>query len=391
MSAESPLVFLVAGEPSGDVLGGKLIAALKDATGGRIRIAGVGGERMAAEGLASLFPIEDIAVMGITEIMPRIPVIFERLRRTKAAIRAQRPAVVVTIDAPAFCIRIAEAAKKAGIPVVHYVGPQYWAWRPWRVRRFARAIDHLMALLPFEKAFFEKAGIACTYVGHPATEVAAPAEDRAAFRRRHDIQADAPVLAVLPGSRRGLVERMLPVYAQAIALLRRERPALHLLLPVVAGTEAMVGDAVRAWNVPATLLRDPHDKRAGLAAADAALTISGTATLELTVAGVPMVVTYRASALTAFLVRKLVKVPYAALPNLILGREVAPELLQEKCTPDTIAAAVLPLLTATPERAAQIEGLAAARRAQYPWHAAQRESGASCARRDAGAIALTNP
>lgn len=363
MSGADPLVFLVAGEPSGDVLGGKLIGALKQASGGRIRIAGVGGERMAAEGLASLFPIEDIAVMGITEIVPRVPVIFERLRRTKAAIRAQRPSVVVTIDAPAFCIRIAEAAKKAGIPVVHYVGPQYWAWRPWRVRRFARAIDHLMALLPFEKAFFEKAGVACTYVGHPATEEGPPAEDRAAFRRRHNIAADAPVLAVLPGSRRGLAERMLPVYAQAIALVRRERPGLHLLLPVVAGTAAMVRDAVKAWNVPATLLSAPQDKRAGLAAVDAALTISGTATLELAVAGVPMAVTYRASALTAFLVRRLVKVQYAALPNLILGREVAPELLQEKCTPETIAAALAPLLDATPTRAAQIQGLTEARAA----------------------------
>lgn len=363
MSGADPLIFLVAGEPSGDVLGAKLIGALKQASGGRIRIAGVGGERMAAEGLASLFPIEDIAVMGITEIVSRVPVIFERLRRTKAAIRAQRPSVVVTIDAPAFCIRIAEAAKKAGIPVVHYVGPQYWAWRPWRVRRFARAIDRLMVLLPFEKAFFERAGIACTYVGHPATEAGPPAENRAAFRRRHSIAADAPVLAVLPGSRRGLTERMLPVYAQAIALVRRERPGLHLLLPVVAGTTAMVREAVQGWNVPATLLSEPQDKRAGLAAADAALTISGTATLELAVAGVPMVVTYRASALTAFLVRRLVKVPYAALPNLILGREVAPELLQEKCTPETIAAALAPLLDATPARAAQIQGLAEARAA----------------------------
>jgi lipid-A-disaccharide synthase len=363
MNGADPLVFLVAGEPSGDVLGAKLIAALKQASGGRIRIAGVGGERMAAEGLASLFPIEDIAVMGITEIVPRLPVIFERLRRTKAAIRAQRPAVVVTIDAPAFCIRIAEAAKRAGIPVVHYVGPQYWAWRPWRVRRFAGAIDHLMVLLPFEKAFFEKAGIACTYVGHPATEAGPPAENRAVFRQRHNIAPDAPVLAVLPGSRRGLTERMLPVYAQAIALVRRERPSLHLLLPVVAGTAAMVAAAVRDWGVPATLLSEPQDKRAGLAAADAALTISGTATLELAVAGVPLVVTYRASALTAFLVRRLVKVPYAALPNLILGREVAPELLQEKCTPETIAAALAPLLDATPARAAQIQGLAEARAA----------------------------
>jgi lipid-A-disaccharide synthase len=185
MSDGKPLVFLVAGEPSGDVLGASLMAALRQASGDGVRFAGVGGERMEAEGLRSLFTLEDIAVMGITEILPRLPVIFDRLRRTKSAIREQKPAVVVTIDAPAFCIRIAEASKKLGIPVVHYVGPQYWAWRPWRVNRFARAIDHLMVLLPFEPAFFEKAGMACTYVGHPATQEGGAIEGRAAFRQRH--------------------------------------------------------------------------------------------------------------------------------------------------------------------------------------------------------------
>lgn len=254
MSTETPLVFLVAGEPSGDVLGASLMAALRQASGNGVRFAGVGGERMAAEGLRSLFTLEDIAVMGITEIVPRLPVIFDRLRRTKAAIREQRPAVVVTIDAPAFCIRIAEASKKLGIPVVHYVGPQYWAWRPWRVKRFARAIDHLMVLLPFEPAFFEKAGIACTYVGHPATQEGTPIEERAAFRRRHNIAAAAPVLAVLPGSRRGLVERMLPIYGATIAKLRETQPGLHLLLPVVAGTAEMVRRAAETWNVPFTVL-----------------------------------------------------------------------------------------------------------------------------------------
>jgi lipid-A-disaccharide synthase len=363
MSAGKPLVFLVAGEPSGDVLGASLMAALRQASGDGVRFAGVGGERMAAEGLSSLFTLEDIAVMGITEIVPRLPVIFDRLRRTKAAIREQHPAVIVTIDAPAFCIRIAEAAKKLGIPVVHYVGPQYWAWRPWRVKRFARAIDHLMVLLPFEPAFFEKAGIACTYVGHPATQEGAPIEARAAFRRRHNIAATAPVLAVLPGSRRGLVERMLPIYGATVAKLREMQPGLHLLLPVVTGTAAMVRRAAETWNVPSTLLSTPDDKRAGLAAADAALTISGTATLELAVAGLPMVVTYRASAISAFLARRLINVPFVALPNLILDREVSPELLQEKCTPDILAAALAPLLSETPQRAAQVQGLAEARAA----------------------------
>lgn len=352
-----PLVFLVAGEPSGDALGAKLMRALKEATGGRIRFAGVGGERMAAEGLASLFPLHDIAVMGITEIVPQLPRILRRLNQTIEAVRAQRPAVLVTIDAPTFCLRIAKRARAMGIPALHYVAPQLWAWRPGRVRKLVGQMDRLMLLLPFEREFFETAGIPSVYVGHPVLEdaVAPVAPD---FRARHGIAADAPVLLVLPGSRRGLAGRMLPVYGEALARLHVRHQAMRVIVPVVSGTAEMVGEAVRQWRMAPILVSDPAEKRAAFAAADVALTTSGTATMELAVAGVPMVVTYRISALSAWLGRRLIQVAHVAMPNLVAGREIVPELLQERATPDRIAEELHKLLRDPAARAAQKSALA---------------------------------
>ncbi len=352
-----PLVFLVAGEPSGDALGAKLMRALKESTGGRIRFAGVGGERMAAEGLASLFPLHDIAVMGLTEIVPQLPRILRRLNQTIAAVRAQRPAVLVTIDAPTFCLRIAKRARAMGIPAIHYVAPQLWAWRPGRVRKLVGQIDRLLLLLPFERAFFERAGIPSVYVGHPVLEDAA-APVAPDFRARHGIAPEAPVLLVLPGSRRGLVGRMLPVYGQAIAQLQPRHPDMRVIVPVVSGTADIVGEAVRHWPTAPVLVGEPAEKRAAFAAADAALTTSGTATMELAVAGVPMVVTYRMSALSAWLGRRLIQVAYVAMPNLVAERAVVPELLQDLATPDRIAAELHTLLRDPAARAAQRSALA---------------------------------
>jgi lipid-A-disaccharide synthase len=353
----APLIFLIAGEPSGDALGAKLIRALKEARPGQVRFAGVGGERMAAEGLQSIFPLQDIAVMGLTEVLPQLPRILRRLRQTVAAIRNQRPAVLVTIDAPSFCLRIARRVRPLGIPVVHYVAPQLWAWRPERVKKLIGLIDRLMLLLPFEKTFFEQAGVPSVHVGHPVLEEL-DAPRAADFRARHAIPQGAPLLVVLPGSRQGLVGRMLPVYGAALDRLRARHRGLRVVVPVVAGTAEAVAKAVRSWAVAPILLRDPAEKRAALAAADAALTTSGTATLELAVFELPMVVTYKVSALSAWLARRLIRVPHVAMPNLIADRLIVPELLQEACTPERIAAAVEDLLDDPAARAAQKAALA---------------------------------
>lgn len=351
-SAGAPLIFIIAGEPSGDALGAKLMHALKEETGGGVRFAGVGGDRMAAEGLHSLFPLHDIAVMGITEILPQVPTIFRRLNETVAAIRAQRPAVLVTIDAPAFVLRVIRKTRSPDLPVVHYVAPQLWAWRPWRVKKLVGRIDRLMLLLPFEKDFFDRAGVPSVYVGHPVLEEA-DAPRQQAFRARRGIAPEAPLLVVLPGSRRGLVRRMLPVYGEAIRALHARHPGLRLVIPVVSGTAALVEAALRDWPGAPVVVTDPAEKRAALAEADAALTTSGTATLELAVAGLPMVVTYKVSALSAWFARRLIQVPNVAMPNLIADRTIVPELLQENCTPGSIVTELDTLLRSSEARAAQ--------------------------------------
>ncbi|HEX9461942.1 MAG TPA: lipid-A-disaccharide synthase [Alphaproteobacteria bacterium] len=333
-------IFLIAGEPSGDALGAKLIAALKRAGGGRFQFLGVGGERMAAEGLTSLFPLTDIAVMGFTEVVPRLPVLLQRIRETADAIWDAAPAAVVTIDAPSFGLRVADRVRESGIPLIHYVAPQLWAWRPGRARRLARRVDHLLALLPFEPEFFKKLGVACTYVGHPVIEDALLPSSGIEFRARHAIPPEATVVLALPGSRIGLAQRMLPVFAAAIDRLAARTSNLHVVLPTVAGTDQLIRTAAAGWRVPRTVVASTDDKRGAFAAAAAALTVSGTATMELAVAGVPMVVAYRVGRLTEFLARRMIEVPHVAMPNLILGRAAVPELLQAECTPERLADAL---------------------------------------------------
>jgi lipid-A-disaccharide synthase len=350
-------IFLIAGEPSGDALGARLIAALKRAGGGRFQFLGVGGERMAAEGLSSLFPLTDIAVMGFTEVVPRLPVLLKRIRQTADAIWDAAPAAVITIDAPSFGLRVADKVREAGIPLIHYVAPQLWAWRPGRARRLARRVDHLLALLPFEPEFFGKLGVSCTYVGHPVIEDALLPASPAEFRSHHGIAPDTAVVLVLPGSRIGLAERMLPVFAAAIERLAGRVRNLHAVVPTVAGTDGMIREAMQGWRVPHTYVTVPDEKRNAFAAANAALTVSGTSTMELTVAGVPMVVGYRVGRLTEFLARRMIEVPHVAMPNLILGRAAVPELLQDDCSPERLAEAVATLVEG-PGGAAQKRDLA---------------------------------
>ena len=332
------LIFLIAGEPSGDALGAKLMAALQRASSGRVRFAGVGGERMAAAGMNSLFPLTDIAVMGLTEVLPRLPVILRRLRLTADTVWDMAPAVVVTIDAPSFGLRVADRVRASGIPVVHYVAPQLWAWRPGRARRLAGRVDRLLALLPFEPDFFRKLGVDCTYVGHPVLEDAAQPLSADEGRTRLKLAPDSQPVLVMPGSRAGLAGRMLPVFLEAVSRLAVQRPGLEILLPTVPGTETLVRAATAGWKVKHRVLSTPDERRAAFAAASAALTISGTATLELAVAGVPMVVGYRVNRMTEFMVRRMIEVPHVAMPNLILGRLAVPEKLQDECQPDILAA-----------------------------------------------------
>ena len=351
-----PLIFLIAGEPSGDQIGARLMAALKKQTGGRVRFAGVGGEGMEHEGIESLFPMEDLSVFGLAEVLRHAPRVLRRVRDSADAVKEMRPDVVVTIDVPTFSFRVAKLLKGAGIPLIHCVAPQVWAWRPRRARMLTRLLDHLLVLLPFEPPYFEAVGLPCTLIGHPIVEFGADKGDGADFRVRHAIPPEAPVLAILPGSRGNEVSRLLPVFGQTLHRLLADFPGLRGVVPVVSAVKDEVAAAVAGWPIPITLVEGEAEKYNAFAASTAALNASGTVTLELALAKVPTVVAYKLSPLTGWVGRRMVKVPYVTVVNIILGRELLPEFVQEKCTPPLLAGAVANLLTDERARKAQIDG-----------------------------------
>jgi lipid-A-disaccharide synthase len=338
------LIYLIAGEASGDVLGARLMAALS-ARRPDLRFAGIGGKLMEARGLQSLFPMRELALMGLLEVLPNIRRLSARLRQTVADITERRPDVVVTIDSPGFTLRVLRAIRPLGIPRAHYVAPQVWAWRESRVKKFPGLWETLLCLLPFEPAFFARHGLPARFVGHPVLESGADTGDAARFRARHAIAADARIVTLMPGSRRTEVARLLPVLGETLARLAPRIPNLVPVVPVAAPVAEAVLAGTRAWPVRPVVVTEIEDKHDAFAASDAALTKSGTSTLELALADVPMLVTYRVNPITAAIARRLVKVRYAALVNLLADKEVVPELIQQACTPDRLATVLETLLT----------------------------------------------
>ncbi|MGF1591983.1 MAG: lipid-A-disaccharide synthase [Kiloniellaceae bacterium] len=348
---EGPLIFLIAGEPSGDHLGARLMAALREETGGRGRFAGIGGEQMIAQGLESRFPIHELAVMGFFEVLPHLFGILRRIRETVAAVKALRPDAVVTIDSPSFTLEIAQRLAGQGIPLIHYVAPQVWAWKPWRAKSIGRYLDRLLVLLPFEPPYFERHGLATDFVGHPAVE-----GPRAEAATSAPEPGEGPCLLVLPGSRRGEVAKLLPVFAETVRALAARHAGLRVVMPTVETVEAQLRAEVADWPVAVEVVRGAEAKASAYRRATAALAASGTVTLELAVAGVPTVVAYRFAGPVGLLSPKLLRVPFVSLANLIAGREVQPEFLQRRCRASEILPAVERLLSDPAARAAQREG-----------------------------------
>lgn len=338
----APLIYIVAGEQSGDVLGARLIAALRAARP-ELEFAGIGGPRMREQGVTSLFDLSELAVMGLLEVLPKILRLRRLLHDAAADVAARRPAVLVTIDSPGFTLRLLKMVGP-GVKRAHYVAPQVWAWREGRVKHFPGLWDRLLCLLPFEPAFFAKHGLPAVFVGHPVLESGADRGDGARFRAAHGIAPEAPVLVLMPGSRRSEVGRLLPVLGEALGLLARDIPGLVAVVPVASAVAESVRTGAAAWAVRPIVVSGIDEKHDAFAAAGAALTKSGTSTLELALAGVPMVVTYRVNRLTAMIARRLIKVRFAAMVNLLAGRELVPELIQEDCTPEKLAAAMGALL-----------------------------------------------
>lgn len=351
------LVYLIAGEASGDLLGARLIAALR-AVRPDLTFAGVGGDRMAEQGFSSLFPMRELAVMGLAEVLPNIRRLSRRLDETTADIIARKPSVVVTIDSPGFGLRIAARVRPRGYRVLHYVAPQVWAWRPGRVKRIAKEVDRILALLPFEAPFFEKAGIPVDFVGHSILESGADQGDAARFRAKHNIAPDERVVLVMPGSRRSEVGRLLPTFGAALKLAAQQVPKLRPVVPLAGPVEEAVRATAAHWQPAPILVQDVREKYDAFAAASAGLIKSGTSSLEVALAGVPMVVGYRVNPVTAIIARRLVKVPHISIVNLLAERRIIPELVQEDCTPEKLSAELVRLLTDPAAAAAQREGFA---------------------------------
>lgn len=355
----APHVFLVAGEESGDRLGAALIAALRETTQGQVRISGVGGAHMAAQGVESPFPLGDLAIMGFAAIPARLPLILRRIGEATAAVISAKPDVLVIIDSPEFTHRVARRvrAQAPAIPIVDYVCPSVWAWRPGRARAMRAYVDHVLALLPFEPEAMRRLGGPSTeFVGHPLAEEVARLRPNADEANRR--LAEPPLLLVLPGSRSGEVRRMAGVFGEAVARLRAQSDPLEIVVPAVPGLAPLVREAVASWRVPARIITDTAEKDAAFRTARAALTKSGTSTLELAVAGVPMVAAYKVPLFEELIARLLINVDTAILANLVLGEKVIPEFLQRDCTAERLATAVLPLLSDTPQRRAQTTALA---------------------------------
>jgi lipid-A-disaccharide synthase len=354
-------VYIVAGEASGDALGARLVGALR----GRrpeLTFAGIGGERLAEQGMPSLFPMRELALMGLIEVLPNIRNLSRRMAETVADITARRPALIVTIDSPGFTLRLAERVKPLGIPIIHYVAPQIWAWRPGRVKKVRERVDRILCLLPFEPVLFDNAGIPASFVGHPVLESGADGGDAARFRARHGIAPGEKLLLAMPGSRRMEAKRLLPIFGATLRLLEARLPDLRPVIPVSPVVAELVREAAAGWPgrpILVETLAEKHDAFAAVRdSGGAGLIKSGTSSLEMAVAGLPHVVTYRVNPITAAIIRRLVRVRFASLVNLLAEREIAPEYLQDRATPDALADALHQLLTDPQAAAAQRAGLA---------------------------------
>ncbi|MGO9006584.1 MAG: lipid-A-disaccharide synthase [Beijerinckiaceae bacterium] len=354
-------VFLIAGEASGDQLGAGLMRAMREARPD-VEFSGVGGPAMEAEGLASLFPLAELAVMGVLPVLANIRRLLARIETTAGAALAMRPDALVIIDSPDFTHRVAQRVRKArpDLPIIDYVSPTVWAWRPGRAGKMRAYIDHVLALLPFEpEAYRRLGGPPCTYVGHPLIEKLDMLRPSQADLRARD--ADPPMLIVLPGSRHSEISRLMPRFAETLVRLAADQQSFNCVLPAVSHLEGEIRAGLADWPIRPQILIGENAKYAAFRRARAALCASGTVTLELALAQVPMVVAYEVSWLEAQL-RHFIQVPSIVLPNLILEENRVPEFLQENCRAGALAAALEPLFSAGPQRAAQMTGFASLER-----------------------------
>jgi lipid-A-disaccharide synthase len=352
-------IFLIATEASGDRLGANLMKVLRQRLGDAVRFEGVGGQSMAREGLVSLFPIEELSIIGVTAVVKQLPKILRLIRATANAVTEASPDILVIVDSPDFTHRVARRvrARDPSIPIIDYVAPSVWAWRPGRAPTMRSYVDHVLALLPFEPEEYRRlGGPPCSYVGHPLTEqigVLRPSVEEQKRRRQAP-----PVVLVLPGSRRSEIRHHMAVFGEALGRLKAEGVAFEPILPTMPHLQEAVGAALTNWPVQPRVVIGEQEKRAAFRIARAALAKSGTVTLELAIAGVPMVAGYRTGGVEAWIMRRLIKVKSVILANLVVGENVVPEYLQQDCTAKKLSQALHEVLAETPLRHRQIEAFA---------------------------------
>ena len=352
-------IFLIATEESGDRLGANLMKVLRQRLGDAIRFEGIGGRSMTREGLTSRFPIEELSIIGLAAVVKQLPTILRRIKETAEAVIAAAPDILVIIDSPDFTHRVARRvrARAPQIPIVDYVSPTVWAWRPGRARAMLPYIDHVLALLPFEPDAYDRLrGPPCSYVGHPLTEQIGQLRPNADEQERRDDQP--PVLLVLPGSRRSEIRHHMAVFGETLGRLQGEGISFEPLLPTMPHLHEAVTEGLKGWPVQPRIVTGEAEKRAAFRIAHAALAKSGTVTLELALSGVPMVTAYRTGAMEAWVLRRAIKVNSVILANLVIGDNVIPEFLQENCTAEKLAPALRDVLGDSPARREQLEAFA---------------------------------
>lgn len=339
-------VYLIAGEPSGDLLGSRLMRALRQKTDGKVEFFGLGGDTMEAEGLKPIFDISDLSIMGLVEVIPSIPKVLRHLKNTIADIERIKPDIVITIDSWSFCSRVHKALRKLklGIPQLHYVAPQVWAWKKKRARTMYKYIDALMTLLPQEPKYFTPHKLETVFVGHPVIESEVLRADGAAFCRRFNIPADKKIVAILPGSRKTEVSKLLPVFLESARQLLKQDKNFYFVIPTVRTVSQMVKDMSKDSGLPLQIVETQEDRYNAFQASCAAIAASGTVALELAICHIPHLIAYRVSGLTAWIAARFLKIQFVNLTNIMLGRLVVPELLQEQCTAGNISRTIQELL-----------------------------------------------
>lgn len=348
-------IFLIAGEASGDFLGAGLMRSLKEEHSDT-EFFGVGGNLMTEEGLTSIFPMEEISIMGIAEVLPKLFHILARIRQTSHEILKTKPDVVITIDSPDFCLRVVKKVKSKtkSIPCIHYVAPSVWAWRPGRAKKVAKFLDHILTLLPFEPPYFEKYGLASTFVGHPVVERLSRRGNGEQFLKKYGIRGTQPILCLLPGSRISEISRLIKKFCATATIVLRRRPDTVIVVPTLPHLKKHLEKFFVGKGINPILIDRDEDKFDCFSASTAALAASGSVSLELAITDTPHIIAYRINPISAYLARKLIKTPYINLVNIILDRMVVPELLQEQCEVETMSKEMLKLLESKDARAAQL-------------------------------------